>query len=110
MALTPDDVAAKTFRRVRFPSWGYAPDEVDAFLDEVESELVRLRGELERARQPVEPAAGAVDVGERDRLEEQVAELRAFEREYRSRLRAHLQEQLRALGGAPEPSDGAVPA
>jgi hypothetical protein len=45
------------------------------------------------------------------RLEGQVEQLRAFEREYRTRLRAYLEMQLRDLDGMPtQPAVGAGPA
>ena len=52
MPLSPEDVAGKRFRVVRFKD-GYEETEVDAFLDEVVQELRRLNArvaELEAQR------------------------------------------------------------
>lgn len=45
MPLTPDDVANKRFKVVRFRE-GYDETEVDAFLEEVEAELRRLNARV----------------------------------------------------------------
>ena len=48
---------------------------------------------------------------ERDKLNSEVENLRAFEREYRSRLKSYFTQQLEALeGGAEEPGSDDAPA
>ena len=59
MPLSPNDVANKQFsQKMR----GYAPDEVDAFLDEVEAELARLLTENARLTQRLAQAATSAPV------------------------------------------------
>jgi DivIVA domain-containing protein len=55
--------------------------------------------ETERAAQSRAAAATAALEADRKRLEAQVEDLRAFEREYRTRLKAYLEGQLRDLDG-----------
>ena len=68
------------------------------------------RAELERARTHAAASLGDLDAG-RARLEQQIEDLRAFEREYRTRLRAFLQAQLHDLEDphAPEGTGAGVP-
>ncbi|HVM26906.1 MAG TPA: DivIVA domain-containing protein [Mycobacteriales bacterium] len=86
---------------------------------EADSTLVRARAEAERtvatardsALQLEQQAAAKVqaatgDLEERQRsLESRIEELRAFEREYRTRLRAYLENQLRELVSRTGPDD-----
>src|SRR5256884_429774 len=119
MPLTPADVRNKQFSTTRLRP-GYDEEEVDAFLDEVEVELDRREAEemLGKARRQAEQitsdararaeslerdaqerhrqAMGSL-VQQREELERRVDDLRAFEREYRSRLKAYLEGQLRDL-------------
>ena len=61
----------------------------------------------EQIAQRLEAALGDLD-RRRQRLEARIEELRAFEREYRTRLRAHLEGQLRELdSSAGHDDDGA---
>ena len=53
----------------------------------------------EQIAQRLEEALGDLD-RRRQRLEASIEELRAFEREYRTRLRAYLEGQLRELSGS----------
>src|SRR5438093_1552054 len=102
MPLTPQDVHSKVFGPTRFRR-GYDEAEVDAFREaEQQAEQLRRDAETEAERVRVEAAEQA----ERERLEAQrtrsqaeddVEQLRAFEREYRTRLRAYLEHQLREL-------------
>ena len=55
----------------------------------------------------LEAALGDLDA-RRQQLEDQLTQLQAFEREYRTRLRAYLEGQLRELGGASGSDDGAA--
>jgi DivIVA domain-containing protein len=87
--------------------------------------LREARGESERARREARADADRI-IGEarahvaeqlggleddKRRLEGQVEQLRAFEREYRTRLRAYLEMQLRDLDGMPtQPAVGTGPA
>ena len=70
--------------------------------EEAEGTLTRSREDAARAdRELAERRSAALDDLERQRgrLEADVEELRAFEREYRTRLRAYLEGQLRDLDG-----------
>jgi DivIVA domain-containing protein len=86
---------------------------------EAESTLTSARAEAERtlsvAREraaaleaetaaKIEAATGGLEVRRRQ-LESRIEELRAFEREYRTRLKAYLETQLRELGSGPGPGD-----
>lgn len=87
---------------------------------EADTTLSRARSEAERtlatardqATQLEQQAAARVqaatgDLEERQRtLESRIEELRAFEREYRTRLRAYLENQLRELTSRTGPDDG----
>ena len=59
----------------------------------------------------IQAATGDLETRRRA-LESRIEELRAFEREYRTRLKAYLETQLRELdgGGAPDDSGAGVPA
>jgi len=71
---------------------------------EARSDADRIIGE---ARAHVAEQLGGLEEDKR-RLEGQVEQLRAFEREYRTRLRAYLEMQLRDLDGMPtQPAVGA---
>ena len=58
----------------------------------------------EQIAQRLEAALGELD-RRRSQLQASVEELRAFEREYRTRLRAYLEGQLRELAGSGAPDD-----
>jgi DivIVA domain-containing protein len=90
----------------------------DEALREARSESERARREaradadriIGEARAHVAEQLGGLEDDKR-RLEGQVEQLRAFEREYRTRLRAYLEMQLRDLDGMPtQPAVGAGPA
>src|SRR5438477_176186 len=106
MPLTPADVHNVAFKKPPIGKRGYDEEEVDAFLDEVERELARLieennelRAPLERdARQRHQEAMGGLDA-KRTALQKHIEELKQFEREYRTRLKAYLESQLRDLTG-----------
>lgn len=58
----------------------------------------------------ISAAMGGVDQRKRE-LEKEIEDLRAFEREYRTRLKAYLEAQLSELGrGAPDDAGAGVPA
>jgi len=87
----------------------------DEALREARTESERARREarqdadriLAEARAHVAEQLGGLEEDKR-RLEGQVEQLRAFEREYRTRLRAYLEMQLRDLDGMPtQPAVGA---
>ncbi|MGI8536689.1 MAG: DivIVA domain-containing protein [Mycobacteriales bacterium] len=87
---------------------GSARSEAETALSTSKSRAARLDAEV--AAQ-IQAATG--DLDERRRmLEARIAELRAFEREYRTRLKAYLEAQLRDLGSrtAPDDSGAGVPA
>ena len=75
--------------------------EAEATLDASRTEAAGLDAEVEQRRQA---ALGDLEV-RRQRLETRIDELRAFEREYRTRLRAYLQGQLRELDSRSAPDD-----
>ncbi len=76
--------------------------------EEAERVLSASRAEAagldEQIAQRLEAALGDLD-RRRQRLEGTIDELRAFEREYRTRLRAYLEGQLRELSGSDGPDD-----
>jgi DivIVA domain-containing protein len=84
-----------------------AREEAEATLasarEEAERVLAASRAEAagldEQIAQRLEAALGDLD-RRRQRLEASIEELRAFEREYRTRLRAYLEGQLRELSGS----------
>lgn len=87
---------------------GSARSEAETALSTSKSRAARLDAEV--AAQ-IQAATG--DLDERRRmLEARIEELRAFEREYRTRLKAYLEAQLRDLGSrtAPDDSGAGVPA
>jgi DivIVA domain-containing protein len=85
---------------------GDARREADSVLSEARSTAQQLTGEarakadaLERdARQRHQEAMGGLDA-KRTAAQQQIDELKAFEREYRSRLKAHVESQVRDLDG-----------
>lgn len=119
-ALTASEVETVTFRVTRFRQ-GYDAQEVDDFLDRVQSEVALLTAENERLRAelikretteaaPVSgssgigfiggsaPVTGSADLlARRADLERDVNALEAFEREYRTRLRAWIGGMLDEL-------------
>ena len=133
--LTPADVRNKQFSTARMIP-GYDDEEVDTFLDEVEVVLGGLIQENERLRtlpahseagrqagRIIEEARARAEALERDaqdrhrqalgsliearhNLESRVSDLRAFERDYHSRLKAYLEGRLRDLeAGGTDMSD-----
>jgi DivIVA domain-containing protein len=76
--------------------------------EEAERVLAASRAEAtgldEQIAQRLEAALGDID-RRRQRLEGSVEQLHAFEREYRTRLRAYLEGQLRELDGSGGPDD-----
>ena len=79
--------------------------------DEAERVLAAGRAEAagldEQIAQRLEAALGDLD-RRRSRLEGRIEELQAFEREYRTRLRAYLEGQLRELDGSGGSDDDGV--
>ena len=92
-----------------------AREEADAVLRaaraEAEETLTARRAELAgidaQIEQQTQAALGDLE-DRRRRLEARIDELRAFEREYRTRLRAYLQGQLRELDSGSGPDDDGV--
>jgi len=88
----------------------------DEAIAEARKEADRIVGEARGTAQSLERdatekhrlAMGSLEE-ERARLERRVEDLRAFEREYRSRLRAYLENQLRELEGRAEAAPPAGP-
>jgi DivIVA domain-containing protein len=76
---------------------GAAREQADALRAESESRAIELDRELAVRRD--EGLAGVE--ADRRALEAEVAQLAAFEREYRTRLKAHLQSQLQEIDGGP---------
>jgi len=81
----------------------------EQFVAEARSEATRLLAEArsrseQMSREAEERERRALGELDRDRsvLDRQVDELRAFEREYRSRLRAYLEDQLQQLDTSPD--------
>ncbi|MDP9408488.1 MAG: DivIVA domain-containing protein [Actinomycetota bacterium] len=76
--------------------------------DERRAEAARRLHDVDReiADRRAEGLAGLA--AERQRLEAEVAQLQAFEREYRTRLRAHLESQLQEIDGARRPDEAEV--
>lgn len=72
-----------------------AREEADALRAEAEARVVALDREMTARRD--EGLAGVE--ADRQALEAEVAQLAAFEREYRTRLKAHLQSQLQEIDG-----------
>jgi DivIVA domain-containing protein len=81
-----------------------AREEADRVLSASRAEAAGLD---EQIAQRLEAALGDLD-RRRSRLEGSIEELRAFEREYRTRLRAYLEGQLRELSGGDGPDDDGV--
>ena len=79
--------------------------------EEAERLLAASRAEAagldEQIAQRLEEALGDLDV-RRSRLQASIEELQAFEREYRTRLRAYLEGQLRELAGSGGADDDGV--
>src|SRR5450759_4653605 len=71
--------------------------EAEAMLTAARDEAQRLDEEAKARHREV---LGALD-SRRRQLEEHIEDLRAYEREYRARLGAHLENQLRELNGQP---------
>jgi DivIVA domain-containing protein len=80
--------------------------EADSMLSDARSTAQQLTGEARAkadalgrdARQRHQEAMGGLDT-KRTAAQEQIEDLEAFEREYRSRLRAHVESQVRDLDG-----------
>jgi DivIVA domain-containing protein len=127
-ALTPDEVEKVTFKVTRFKQ-GYDPKEVDDFLDRVQSEVALLTQENAELRAALKVAAktqessegssnlaaasGSADLlARRADLERDVNALEAFEREYRTRLKAWIGGMLDELDhpdDVPMPAPSAAP-
>ena len=80
--------------------------EAEAMLTAARDEAQRLDEEAKARHREV---LGALD-SRRRQLEEHIEDLRAYEREYRARLGAHLENQLRELNGQPVAAPGNQPA
>jgi DivIVA domain-containing protein len=121
--LTADEVEKVTFGVTRFKQ-GYDPKEVDDFLDRVQSEVALLTQENAELRAALKAAAkvqesdgvsstlanpgGSADLlARRADLERDVNALEAFEREYRTRLKAWIGSMLDELD---HPDDVPMPA
>jgi DivIVA domain-containing protein len=127
-ALTADEVEKVTFKVNRFKQ-GYDPKEVDDFLDRVQSEVALLTQENAELRAALKVAAktqessegssnlaaagGSADLlARRADLERDVNALEAFEREYRTRLKAWIGGMLDELDhpdDVPMPAPSAAP-
>ncbi|MGZ4666424.1 MAG: DivIVA domain-containing protein [Frankiaceae bacterium] len=99
----PDSEAEQLLRRTLV----LAQRTAEQAIQEARVDAERLRGDAQRT---YDEQIGRVEE-DRRRLEGQVDQLRSFEREYRTRLRAYLELQLRELdkAGAPQTGPGAVP-
>ena len=122
------DQAIADARREADETLGRARREADEVLTKARRQAEQITGDararaesLERDAQERHRQAMGSLVQQREELERRVDDLRAFEREYRSRLKAYLEGQLRdleagvtdsgafpAMGSAPQPP--AVPA
>jgi DivIVA domain-containing protein len=78
-----------------------AREQADRLLQASQAEAAGLD---EQIAERLEAALGDLD-RRRQRLEARIEELRAFEREYRTRLRAHLEGRLRELDSSAGPDD-----
>jgi DivIVA domain-containing protein len=127
-ALTADEVEKVTFKVTRFKQ-GYDPKEVDDFLDRVQSEVALLTQENAELRAALKVAvktqessegssnlaagSGSADLlARRADLERDVNALEAFEREYRTRLKAWIGGMLDELDhpdDVPMPAPSAAP-
>jgi DivIVA domain-containing protein len=127
-ALTADEVEKVTFKVTRFKQ-GYDPKEVDDFLDRVQSEVALLTQENAELRAALKvvaktqessegssnlaAAGGSADLlARRADLERDVNALEAFEREYRTRLKAWIGGMLDELDhpdDVPMPAPSAAP-
>jgi len=75
--------------------------------DELKGSAKSTADDLEKdARDKYQEAMGGLEV-QRQSLQKHIEELKAFEREYRSRLKAYLEGQLRDLDGKAAAVDGA---
>jgi hypothetical protein len=74
----------------------------------IAAEMAQVREVLEEIRQKItlDRSAQVPAQDRENKLERRVDDLRAFEREYRSRLRAYLEGQLRELDDVETPSEG----
>ena len=79
-----------------------ARTEADRTLSSAQEKAARVDQDV-AAR--IQAATGDLDVRRRE-LETRIEELRAFEREYRTRLKAYLESQLRDLDSGTAPDDG----
>ncbi len=83
-----------------------AKDNADKIIGEARTKAERLESEAHARSERLDGETaerrvllfGALDT-ERDSLEQEVASLRTFEREYRSRLKAYFEQQLQVLDG-----------
>ncbi|MGN6242170.1 MAG: DivIVA domain-containing protein [Motilibacteraceae bacterium] len=83
-----------------------AKKQADGIVGEARSRADQIARETEERQRRT---LGALE-HERSELERRVEGLRAFEREYRSRLKNYLENQLRELESAPEAAPGGSPA
>ena len=118
------DQAIADARREADETLGRARREADEVLTKARRQAEQITGDararaesLERDAQERHRQAMGSLVQTREELERRVDDLRAFEREYRSRLKAYLEGQLRDLeagvtetGGFPAVGSGAQPA
>jgi DivIVA domain-containing protein len=81
-----------------------AREQAEALLSASRAEAAQVD---EKISQRLEEALGDLD-RRRSRLQADIDELRAFEREYRTRLRAYVEGQLRELAGGTGPDDDGV--
>ena len=100
------DQAIADARREADETLGRARREADEVLTKARRQAEQITGDararaesLERDAQERHRQAMGSLVQSREELERRVDDLRAFEREYRSRLKAYLEGQLRDLGG-----------
>ncbi len=89
-----------------------ADDVVASARSEADTMLATARSKADNAEREAttkHQATMAALAGERSALEKQVDELRSFEREYRTRLKSYLEQQLRELSARSEGSPPAAP-
>jgi DivIVA domain-containing protein len=106
-AEAPDQAALRTLQMAQRTA-DSAVAEAKAEADKMVTDARNRATELEREAQARHTAVMGQLEGQRVALEARVEDLRAFEREYRTRLKAYLETQLRDLDGR-TPTEAAAP-
>ena len=104
----PDQAALRTLQMAQRTA-DSAVAEAKAEADKMVGDARARAAELEREAQARHSMVMGQLEGQRTALEARVEDLRAFEREYRTRLKAYLETQLRDLDGR-APAEAAAPA